>query len=268
MVTLMPSSIISFAAVAIAMRPEAHCRSTDMPATLVGKASAQQRLARDIAALRSLLEGRAHHHIVDLPRLDGSALERVRDRMPTQRLSLGVVERAAIGLADRRARGGDDDGFTHDGSPGACSLANPHPSRLRRATFSLREKGLLFPSPSGRRWPEGPDEGLFACAKIVSSTPSRIPEHLVVPEAKHFPAVARQVRVTESVAKAFCVLRAVSLDDQLSADTEKVDDIRADGNLSAKLDSVQTAITQKTPKAQLDVGRRSAHRSGARALVR
>ena len=36
MATLMPSSMISFAAVAIAMRPEAHCRSTDMPATLVG----------------------------------------------------------------------------------------------------------------------------------------------------------------------------------------------------------------------------------------
>ena len=37
MVTLMPSSTISFAAVAIAMSPEAHCRSTDMPATLVGR---------------------------------------------------------------------------------------------------------------------------------------------------------------------------------------------------------------------------------------
>ena len=105
MVTLMPSSMISFAAVAIAMRPEAHCRSTDMPATLVGRPARSSALARDIAALRALLERRAHHHVVDLAGIDGGALKRVRDRMAAQRLGLRVVERAAIGLADRRARG-------------------------------------------------------------------------------------------------------------------------------------------------------------------
>ena len=35
--TLMPSTTISLAAVAIAMSPEAHWRSSDMPATLVGR---------------------------------------------------------------------------------------------------------------------------------------------------------------------------------------------------------------------------------------
>ena len=107
------------------------------------KAGAQERLSRDIAALRSLLHRCAHHHVVDLAGIDGCALKRVRDRMAAERLGLRVVERAAIGLADRRTRGGDDDGFTHDGSPGVGSLVSPHPSRLRRATFSPREKGLL-----------------------------------------------------------------------------------------------------------------------------
>ena len=208
------------------------------------KAGAQQRLAGDIAALRSLLQRGAHHHVVDLAGVDGRALERVRDRMPAERLGLGVVERAAIGLADRRARGGDDDGFTHDGSPRLrfISLRNPHPSRLRRATFSPREKALAAPfgpalrlwgkavcsapSPSGRRWPEGPDEGLLACAKIVSSTPSRFWNYLVVPEAKHLPAFARQIGVTGIITKAFCVLRAVGLDDQLSPNAKKVDNVR------------------------------------------
>jgi hypothetical protein len=38
-------------------------------------------------------------------------------------------------------------------------------------------------------------------------------KHLVVPEAKHLPALARQISVTDIVTKAFRVLRAVGLDD-------------------------------------------------------
>jgi hypothetical protein len=94
-----------------------------------------------------------------------------------------------------------------------------------------------------------------------------IEEHLVVPEAKHFPALVFQIGVADNVATAFCVLRTVSLDDQLSANAKKVDDVRADGSLSAKLDSVQATITQKTPEAQLDVSRRASHCSSARALA-
>jgi hypothetical protein len=93
-------------------------------------------------------------------------------------------------------------------------------------------------------------------------------EHLVVPESKHFPAMARQVRVSHSVSIAFSVLETVSLDDQLSANAKKVDDIRADGNLPAKLDPIQATIAQKTPKAQLDVSRQASHCSSAGALVR
>src|SRR5271168_4087465 len=71
--------------------------------------------------------------------------------MPAQRLGLRVVERAAIGLADRRARSRDDDGFTHDGPPW---ISCPHPNPLPQAG----EGALPFPA-CGRRWPEGPDEG-------------------------------------------------------------------------------------------------------------
>ncbi len=50
--------------------------------------------------------------------IDAGALDGGGDGVATERLGLRVVERAAIGLADRRAGGGDDDGFTggHGGS--------------------------------------------------------------------------------------------------------------------------------------------------------
>jgi hypothetical protein len=93
-------------------------------------------------------------------------------------------------------------------------------------------------------------------------------EHLIVPEAKHLPALVRQISVTDVVANAFGVLRTVGFHNQLSANTKKVDNVGADRNLSAKLESAQATIAQKTPEAQFAVRRRSTHRSGAGALVR
>ena len=92
-------------------------------------------------------------------------------------------------------------------------------------------------------------------------------QHLVVPEAKHLPALAFQIGVSGLVAKAFGVLRSVGFDDQLSANAKKVDNVRSDWNLPAKLEAVQATVAQKTPEAQLGVSRRSAHRSSVRALV-
>src|ERR1700678_1602243 len=92
--------------------------------------------------------------------------------------------------------------------------------------------------------------------------------HLVVPEAKHLPPLARQIAVTDRVANAFCVLRAVRFHYQLSPNAKKVDDVGSEWNLPAKLDAIQAAIAQETPQAQLGASRRSAHRSGAGALVR
>src|SRR5690606_24712711 len=51
--------------------------------------------------------------VLDLGRVDPGALHRVADGVTAQLLGLGVVEGPAIGPADRRAGGGDDDGFAH-----------------------------------------------------------------------------------------------------------------------------------------------------------
>jgi hypothetical protein len=95
-----------------------------------------------------------------------------------------------------------------------------------------------------------------------------IPQHLVVPEPKDLPALTSQISVPSLIARALSVLRTVGLDDQLSANAKKVDNVRSDWNLPAKLESAEATIAQKTPEAQFAVGRRAAHRSAARALVR
>ena len=103
---------------------------------------------------------------------------------------------------------------------------------------------MSAPSPSGRRWPEGPDEGL--CMRVnCLQNPFAILQHLVVPEAKHLPALARQISVTDIVAKAFGVLRTVGFDDQLSANAKKVDNVGSDRDLPAKLESAQATIAQE-----------------------
>ena len=97
--------------------------------------------------------------------------------------------------------------------------------------------------------------------------PFAILQHLVVPEAKHVPPLVRQISVTDIVAKAFCVLRAVGFDDQLRANAKKVDDVRSKWDLPAKLESAEATIAKKAPEAKLGVSRRSAHRSSTGALA-
>ena len=48
---------------------------------------------------------------------DCGALDGCADDMATQLGTGGVVERAAIGLADRGTRRGNDNGFTHESGP-------------------------------------------------------------------------------------------------------------------------------------------------------
>src|SRR5262249_37483602 len=57
------------------------------------------------------------------------APHRVRDRVRRQLLALGVIERAPIGLPDRRACGGDDNGFPH----GSSSISFSVVARCRAA---------------------------------------------------------------------------------------------------------------------------------------
>ena len=76
-----------------------------------------------------------------------------------------------------------------------------------------------------------------------------IAQHFIVPKAKDFPPTALKIDVTNCLARAFSVWRTVGFDDQLSANTKKVDNVRADRNLSAKLESAEAPVAQKTPEA-------------------
>ena len=67
-------------------------------------------------------------------------------------------------------------------------------------------------------------------------------EHLVVPEPKDLPALPFQISIPGPVAKTLSVLRAVGLDNQLSANAKKVDDVGSNRNLPAKLNAIQATI--------------------------
>ena len=77
------------------------------------QSGAEQRLARDIAAGRAFLHRAAKYDVLDFARIDAGAVDRIADGVRGKRRPVRVVEGAAIGLADRRAGGGDDHGFGH-----------------------------------------------------------------------------------------------------------------------------------------------------------
>jgi hypothetical protein len=85
-----------------------------MPGTVTGKPARSRPWRADVATSRALLHGAAHDDVFDFGGVDAGALHGLRERVADQLLALGIVECAAIGLADRRARGRDDDCFTHE----------------------------------------------------------------------------------------------------------------------------------------------------------
>ena len=88
-------------------------RSIVMPGTVSGKAGAQRGESRDVLAGRALLHRAPIDHVVDLGGVHARAAHGAAAiAWPPRVVRIGVVEGAAIGLADRGARGGDDDGFT------------------------------------------------------------------------------------------------------------------------------------------------------------
>jgi len=72
------------------------------------KAGADRALAGDVHHHGALLHGAAHHHVLDFAGRNAGALHRFGHHMAGQGRTVGVVERAAIGLADASAGGGND----------------------------------------------------------------------------------------------------------------------------------------------------------------
>ena len=68
---------------------------------------------RDVAAGGAFGQAAAHDDVLDLVRIDPSALDRVLDRMAAKLRAMGVVEGAPVGLGDGRAGGRYDNGVVH-----------------------------------------------------------------------------------------------------------------------------------------------------------
>jgi hypothetical protein len=81
------------------------------------QAGADRRLPRDIAAGRALRQRTAENDVFHLRRIDAGARDRLFDYMAAELGAMRHVEGAAIGLADRRAGGGNDHGVGHRRSP-------------------------------------------------------------------------------------------------------------------------------------------------------
>ena len=113
----MPSTTICLAAVAIAMSPEAHWRSIVMPGTVTPMPARNSGLPGDVVAAGPFLHRTAEDDVLDLLGINPGALDGRTDGMGRQRLRLGVVERASVGLPDGGTGGRDDDCFAHGGSP-------------------------------------------------------------------------------------------------------------------------------------------------------
>ena len=72
------------------------------------QAGADRPFAGDVHHHGALLHRAAHHHVLDLAGRDAGAFHRFGHHMAGQGRTVGVVERAAIGLADASAGGGND----------------------------------------------------------------------------------------------------------------------------------------------------------------
>ena len=101
------------AAMAIACRPDEQKRFTVDARGGHGQAGAQRDLARDVAAGGALGQRAAHEDVLHFGRVEPRALDRRAHRVRAQGGAVRHVERAAPGLGEAGAGGGDDDGVGH-----------------------------------------------------------------------------------------------------------------------------------------------------------
>ena len=85
------------------LQPRSAMPADGQAADLLGQAGAQRGLAGDVISRGSLGAATTDDDVFDLRGLEPAARQGVADRMTGQRRAIGVVERATIRLADRRA---------------------------------------------------------------------------------------------------------------------------------------------------------------------
>src|SRR6516165_9215703 len=135
-----PSSTTERAATAIACKPEAHCRSIVVPATVTGNPAR-------IAHLR--------------------ASDRLPDHMPGHCRTFGIVQRAAKGLSDWRARGRNNYGLGH----AVLQFASGHAAFAARSVGTGGYRGSTDADPNtssacdAKHAPDGlPLQGQILCS--------------------------------------------------------------------------------------------------------
>jgi hypothetical protein len=76
-----------------------------------------------------------------------------------------------------------------------------------------------------------------------------IVDHLVVPESQHTIAMdVQNARPFLVLGGAYDMLPAIEFDDQTMGDTRKIDDVRADRHLAAKLCAIYPTVAQRMPQ--------------------
>ena len=78
------------------------------------KARADGRQTGNIPALGALLEGRTHDNIFNNGRINTGPLDGMLDHVPRQIDTVGVIQRAPVGLTQAGACGGNDDCIRHN----------------------------------------------------------------------------------------------------------------------------------------------------------
>src|SRR5499427_5003311 len=108
-----PSSTTECAATAIACKPEAHCRSIVVPATVTGNPARIAPLRATFIAVVPCCMAHPMTNVLNLTGLHLRASDRLPDHMPGHCGTFGIVQRAAKGLSDWRARGRNNYGLDH-----------------------------------------------------------------------------------------------------------------------------------------------------------
>jgi hypothetical protein len=66
-----------------------------------------------------------------------------------------------------------------------------------------------------------------------------VSQNIIVPESEHAKPFSSEIVVSHYIVPIVCVLTAVDLDNQLSSETCKIDNVWTNGNLPLELESIE-----------------------------